>query len=349
MVSQRRRVGSPTGGMQSSSDVPVAIAVSAASKVAWSTTMSTTGSGALPPGGAPAAAMKMAWSASIRRCAAVRARSDGVAPSPSRPRASSQSAWNSASQNRSRILPHRRTLGNTALTIDRVAVADAFDRGVAGGVGLLVAAMGAVGVGERFPAIDEQAELVEAQRLGVLQHDVGTVGELVAATRVGPRPGQLAHLGDPDRAGGEGARRRRRGPTAAAPCGCDGWSRHRTSSPSPGTSRARCDARRPPTRRAGRPLRQPTTMACSTRRSSRSSCCNRSANSRSSSACEAAVGAEAVGIIEVGGTGIGQRRTDLGTHLRGRTHVPIMTGGCNSRGPRRDDQLGGCDSSRSTA
>jgi hypothetical protein len=64
---------------------------------------------------------------------------------------------------------------------------------------------------------------------------------------------------------------------------------------------------------------------------------------------EAAVGAEAVDTIEICGTGIGQRRTDLDAHLGGRTHVPIMTEGCNSPGPRRDDQLGGCDSSRSTA
>ena len=126
-------------------------------------------------------------------------------------------------------LAHRRPLGDAALADDRVAVADPFDRGVAGGVGLLVAAMGTVGVGERFPAIDEQAELVEAQRLGVLQHDVGTVGELLTATRVGSRPCQLAHLGDPDGAGGEGRRRRRRGPTATAPCGCGGWSRRPTS------------------------------------------------------------------------------------------------------------------------
>ena len=83
---------------------------------------------------------------------------------------------------------HRCALGHAAVSVDREPVAERLDRGVAAGIGLFVAAVRTIGVGECFPTLDEDTKFVERQHASVVKHQVATVGELVATTRIGPCP-----------------------------------------------------------------------------------------------------------------------------------------------------------------
>ena len=68
-------------------------------------------------------------------------------------------------------------------------------------VGSLVTAVGAVDIGERFPALHTDAELQERQMLGVIHQGGDDVDDVGTDTRVRPGSCQLADLGDAEPAG----------------------------------------------------------------------------------------------------------------------------------------------------
>ena len=61
----------------------------------------------------------------------------------------------------------------------------------------LVAAVGAVGVGDRFPPADQLLELLERHQPGMLQEDVEHITQLVADSGVGVGAGDLMRLRHP--------------------------------------------------------------------------------------------------------------------------------------------------------
>ena len=83
----------------------------------------------------------------------------------------------------------------------------------AGGVGAVVVAVGAIGIGELFPLAGDAAEHLEGVGGGHVDQSVDAGGELVAAARVGVQPGELTDLVDTEPAGRQrvGARRDGRG------------------------------------------------------------------------------------------------------------------------------------------
>ena len=105
---------------------------------------------------------------------------------------------NSASQNRSKISDHHRTLSEPTAGVEVDLVADFGDPGPATLMRRLRGAVGAVEVGEHLPPSHGDAELVMRQLGGVVDHHLGHVHQLRAAARVGERPPQLMGLGDTD-------------------------------------------------------------------------------------------------------------------------------------------------------
>jgi hypothetical protein len=64
-------------------------------------------------------------------------------------------------------------------------------------------AVGAVGVGEAFPGDDVGVEPLERQMAGTVEQNLGVIGELPAAARVGRGAPERVGLGDTDRTGVE--------------------------------------------------------------------------------------------------------------------------------------------------
>ena len=65
----------------------------------------------------------------------------------------------------------------------------------------VMAAMGAVDIGQCLPALHTDPELMERQCLGMVDQRRDGVDDADPDPRVGPRPGQLAHLSDAEAAG----------------------------------------------------------------------------------------------------------------------------------------------------
>ena len=98
------------------------------------------------------------------------------------------------------LLDHRPG-DNTTARVEIDTLADDADVCIATSVGSLVSVVGAVGVGEGFPATHHHGELVEPQALGVPDQQLGRVGQLGGAARVGEQASQQSHLTRSRRAG----------------------------------------------------------------------------------------------------------------------------------------------------
>ena len=87
------------------------------------------------------------------------------------------------------LLDHRPGSDTTAGVEIDALTGDA-DLGITTRMGPLVSAVGAVGVGQCFPAAHHHGELVEPQRPGETDQQLSRVGKLIGAARVGEHPSQ---------------------------------------------------------------------------------------------------------------------------------------------------------------
>ena len=92
-------------------------------------------------------------------------------------------------------------LGGAAMGVEMELGADHVDIAAPAGMRCFVVAVGAVDIGERFPALHDATEIIEAQHLGLADKDFLGVDQPLAAARVGTGPRQLADLGHTDSAG----------------------------------------------------------------------------------------------------------------------------------------------------
>ena len=206
-------------------------------------------------GGWLAARSKIATKASKRRCRSVRGISAGLARSPCLSTVVSQSAANSASQNRANTSRNTRSGDRATAGAHLDAATDVDDRRLPTLMAPVGITMSAVEIGQHQPAIDHGPELTMRQPVGLLQQHRDHVTELVTATWVAVGPTELVGLGHPQRPVGQRARRHDRRRSPGGPPDGGGSPRRGTSGPSPGTTTPPRRDRRPGTRRCGRPRR----------------------------------------------------------------------------------------------